>query len=84
MKWPSRSIAFPVASLLVVGMFVVMVLSTVLTLGVFLSTNTQSGQRVSADAFSKLIRSSMDHDGNGRLRLDPKGISATIMGFAEA
>ncbi|NTF44062.1 hypothetical protein A6U86_29345 [Rhizobium sp. AC27/96] len=84
MKWPFRSIAFPVACLLIVGMFVVMVLSTVLTLGVFLSTNTQSGQRVSTDAFSKLIRSSMDHDSNGRLRLDPKGISTTIMGFAEA
>ncbi len=84
MRWRSRSIAFPVASLLIVAMACVMVLSTVLTLGVFLSTNTKSKQRMNADTVGKLIQSSMTYDSAGKLALRQTGIPATIMGLAEA
>ena len=84
MKWPKRSIALPVAGLLIVGMACVMVLSTVLTLGVFLSTNVKTKQRMNADVVGKLLQSGRAYDSNGRLVLEQKGIPATIMGFANA
>jgi len=84
MRWPSRSIAFPVAGLLIVGMACVMVLSTVVTLGVFLSTDVKSKQRMNADVVGKLLRSGMTYDSGGRLVLEQKGFPSTIMGFAEA
>lgn len=84
MKRLRHSIAFPVATLLVVGMAIVMVLSTVLTLAVLVTTSAEERLRINTSELSKTLSAAVTYDAGGRLTLDSGRLSSNIVGFAEA
>lgn len=79
-----RSIAFPVATLLVVGMPIVMILSTVLTLAVLVSTSLEERLRINTTELSKVLSAAITYDASGHLALDSKRLATNIVDFAEA
>lgn len=78
-----RSIAFRVASVFIFGMALIMVISTVVTLIVFLLADSKNPQRVAVDIVGKLLQSAMVYDRSGKLMLNEDGIAARIIGFAD-
>ena len=79
-----RSIAFPVATLLVAGMPIVMILSTVLTLAVLVSTSLEERLRINTTELSKVLSAAITYDASGHLVLDGKRLATNIVDFAEA
>ncbi|UCA46135.1 HAMP domain-containing sensor histidine kinase [Pseudochrobactrum sp. XF203] len=79
-----RSIAFPVVVMLVIGMALMMTISTILTLTfLLLSSDTEGRQTVPLDILGKLLQSSKSYTPSGQLKLNIGGISADIIGSAE-
>ncbi|WP_312363606.1 HAMP domain-containing sensor histidine kinase [Ensifer sp.] len=71
-----RSIAFPVASMLILGMALMMVVSTVLTIAVFLLTDPQIKQKIALESVSKLLQDEADYGSDGKLRIEVDGLIA--------
>ncbi|PRD55014.1 sensor histidine kinase [Phyllobacterium myrsinacearum] len=74
-----RSIAFPAAVLLVVGMTVVMALSTILTLALLVTTQVEDRMRVGPYEFAKLLRETIERNGPGELKFPDEIQSSTLM-----
>ncbi|WP_448953436.1 sensor histidine kinase [Labrys neptuniae] len=79
-----RSIAFPVAALLIVSMAIVMLVGTVLTLVVILSIGTEDPLQVNTSELSRTLSAAITHDADGRLTLDRKKLARNLIAFAEA
>ncbi len=71
-----RSIAFPVASVLILGMALMMVVSTVLTIAVFLLTDPQIKQKIALESVSKLLQREADYGSDGKLKVEVDGLIA--------
>lgn len=70
----ARSIAFPVATVLVLGMALMMVISTVLTISVFLLTDTQIRREIALDSVVRLLQNAGRYDHTGKFVLDVDGV----------
>ena len=79
-----RSIAFPVAALLIVGMAIVMLLGTVLTLAVIVSISAEDRLQINTSELSRTLSAAITHDAEGRLALDRQKLATNIVEFAEA
>lgn len=79
-----RSIAFPVAVLLIVGMAIVMLLGTVLTLAVLVSISAEDRLQINTSELSRTLSAAIVHDAEGRLVLDRQKLATNIVEFAEA
>ncbi len=71
-----RSIAFLVATVLVLGMALMMVLSTVLTITVFLLTDTRSREGITLESVEKLLQDGVGYDRTGKFVLNVDGVIA--------
>lgn len=71
-----RSIAFLVATVLVQGMALMMVLSTVITITVLLLTDTQGRERIALTSVEKLLQDGASYDPAGKFVLDVDGVIA--------
>lgn len=71
-----HSIAFSVAKVLVLGMALMMVLSTVLTIAVFLLTDTRSREGITLESVEKLLQTGAGYDRSGRFILNVDGVIA--------
>ncbi|MFK0278187.1 sensor histidine kinase [Ensifer sp. NPDC090286] len=69
-----NSIAFPVASVLVLGMVLVMVISTVLTITVSMVMDAQSRKQVALDIVVKLLQDGVSYDQTGKFVLEVDGV----------
>lgn len=78
-----RSIAFPVAVLLIVGMAVVMLLSSVLTFAIILSIGAEDRLQMNTSDLSRILNAAIIHDSEGRLALDQRKLETNIIAFAE-
>ena len=80
----ARSIAFPVAIMLVMGMVLMMTISTIFTLTfLLLSSDHEGRQTVPLDILGKLLQQSQAYAPSGHLIINIDGIPANIVGFAE-
>ncbi|HEV7321478.1 MAG TPA: HAMP domain-containing sensor histidine kinase [Ensifer sp.] len=80
-----RSIAFPVASILILGMALIMVISTVLTIAGFVLTDTQGRQKLALESVAGLLQKGAGYDHEGKLSVQVNGvISERILGIFEA
>lgn len=80
----SRSIAFPVASMLIFGMALMMIISTVLTIAVFLLTDPQSRQKIGLEAVARLLQEGVSYDRDGKLSIKIDGvISENVIRLSE-
>ncbi len=80
----TRSIAFRVASLLILGMALMMITSTVLTLTVFLNSDADNRQRIAIDIIGKILQEGMQYSADGELVFKLHGMPAKLFGFADA
>ena len=75
MKRPN-SIAFPVATVLILGMALMMVISTVVTVTVFLLTDAQSRKQVAVESVVELLQHGGGYDHTGKFVLEVDGVIA--------
>lgn len=80
----NRSIAFPVTIMLILGMAVVMVISTLLTLSYFIFYEKQGQQKISTEIVGRLLQSNQTYTPSGQLIIDIKGIFASTFKSAGA
>ncbi|MFD9899483.1 sensor histidine kinase [Mesorhizobium sp. NPDC059025] len=80
----NRSIAFPVAALLVVGMAIVMLLGTVLTLAIIVSISAEDRLQINTSELSRTLGAAIAYDADGHLTLDRQKLATNIIEFAEA
>ena len=75
MRGPN-SIAFPVAIVLILGMALMMVISTVLTVAVFLLTDGQSRKKIAVESVVELLQDGVSYDHTGKFVLEVEGVIA--------
>lgn len=80
---PFRSIAFPVAGVLILGMALMMVVSIVLTLAVYLLAGNHDRQRISLDVVSKFLLDGIRYDEGAPIVLEAGGLPAKVIRLAE-
>ncbi|QHG73767.1 hypothetical protein DQW09_28045 (plasmid) [Ensifer adhaerens] len=71
-----NSIAFPVAIVLILGMALMMVISTVLTVAVFLLTDGQSRKKIAVESVVELLQDGVSYDHTGKFVLEVEGVIA--------
>ncbi|USJ28253.1 sensor histidine kinase [Ensifer adhaerens] len=71
-----NSIAFPVAIVLILGMALMMVISTVLTVAVFLLTDEQSRKKIAVESVVELLQDGVSYDHTGKFVLEVEGVIA--------
>ncbi|UTV41545.1 HAMP domain-containing histidine kinase (plasmid) [Ensifer adhaerens] len=71
-----NSIAFPVAIVLILGMALMMVISTVLTVAVFLLTDGQSRKKIAVESVVELLQDGVSYDHTGKFVLKVEGVIA--------
>ncbi len=71
-----NSIAFPVAIVLILGMGLMMVISTVLTVAVFLLTDGQSRKKIAVESVVELLQDGVSYDHTGKFVLEVEGVIA--------
>ncbi|MFJ6327782.1 MULTISPECIES: sensor histidine kinase [unclassified Rhizobium] len=84
MKNAHRSIAFPVAALLIVGMAIVMLLGTLLTLIVILSIGGEDRLQINTNELSRTLAAAIIYDADGHLTLDRQKLTRNVVRLAEA
>lgn len=78
----NRSIAFPVAIMIIIGMIVMMALSTIIMLSFFVLYDKEGKEKNSLELVGKLLQSRQKHTSSGQLVVDANGFSANILAFA--
>jgi signal transduction histidine kinase len=71
-----NSIAFPVAVVLILGMALMMVISTILTVAVFLLTDGQSRKKIAVESVVELLQDGVSYDHTGKFVLEVEGVIA--------
>ncbi|MBB6486958.1 sensor histidine kinase [Rhizobium lusitanum] len=79
-----RSIAFPVAALLVVCMATVMLLGTVLTLIVILSIGGEDRLQINTSELARTLTAAVTYDADGNLTLNRLKLTRNLVKLAEA